>query len=532
MSEARKRFREIVRVLAHYGFGYVVDSKISKIDDSAVSLRKAFEELGTTFIKIGQILSTRPDIMPSSYIEELSKLQDNVYEEKYDDMINVFYQEFHLGLSECFSYFEKKPIASASVAQVYRARLKTGENVIVKIQRPGIKENITMDLSILSKIFSLTKIKFTDALINPKEALNEIKASAELELDFKNEAENIKKFYNFNKNVAFMGCPLVYEKFSSSRVLTMEVIEGIKIDDLLELKKENYDLDDLGRKLALGYFKQIFRDGFFHGDPHPGNLFVKGGKIYYIDFGIMGTLTPSFKEALNDMIMAVAYQNVNKLISVLMSIGIKKGYVDRNALYEDIDYLFASYLSTSLQNIKVSSLLQEIFDTAKRNNIRLPKDFTLLIRGLVIIEGVVVKIAPDIKILDIVVPFVKGNNKFGILEKISLDEMLISGYNFAKDASKLPTKFTELADSIMSGRAKVKLKLDNMEKYTNEINKMANRIVFSLIISSMIIGSSMILNSSIGPKIFGISIIGITGYIFAAIMGIWLLISILKSGKL
>lgn len=532
MSEARKRFREIVRVLAHYGFGYVVDSKISKIDDSAANLRKAFEELGTTFIKIGQILSTRPDIIPSSYIEELSKLQDNVYEEKYEDIVNVFYKEFNKDISESFSYFEKKPLASASIAQVHRARLKTGENVIVKIQRPDIKEKISLDISILYKIFSLTKVKFTDALIDPKEALDEIKASTELELDFKNEAENIKKFYNFNKDIAFLGSPLVFEKFSSCKVLTMEVINGIKVDDLPELKKGNYDLNDLGRKLALGYFKQIFQDGFFHGDPHPGNLFVNNGKIYYIDFGIMGTLSPSFKEALNEMIMAVAYQNVNKLISTLMSIGIKKGYVDRNTLYEDIDYLFASYLNTSLQNIKVSSLLQEVFDTAKRNNIRLPKDFTLLIRGLVIIEGVVVKIAPDIKILDIAIPFVKGKNTFGILEKIPFDEMLIRGYNFTKDASKLPTKFIELSDSIMSGRAKIKFKLDNMEKPLSEINKMVNRIVFSLIISSMIIGSSLILNSSIGPKIFDISIIGITGYIFAAIMGIWLLISILKSGKL
>lgn len=532
MSEAAKRFREIVRVLAYYGFGYVVNSKISKKEDSAVNLRKAFEELGTTFIKIGQILSTRPDIMPSSYIEELSKLQDNVYEEKYEDMISVFHQEFNKDISDCFSYFEKKPVASGSVAQVYRAGLKSGEDVIVKIQRPGIKDKIALDLSILNKILTLTKVKFTDTLIDPKEALDEIKASAELELNFKNEADNAKKFNNLNKCVAFMGCPKVFEELSSGRVLTMEIIKGIKVDDLPRLKKENYDLNDLGRKLALGYFKQIFEDGFFHGDPHPGNLFVNNGKIYYIDFGIMGIISGSLKEALNDMIMAVAYQNVNKLISILMSIGIKKGYVDRNTLYEDIDYLFASYLNTSLQNIQISSLLQEVFDAAKRNNIRLPKDFTLLIRGLVIIEGVVEMIAPDIKILDIAIPFVKGNNKFGILKKLPFDELLIRGYSFAADASKIPTKFIELADSIVSGRVKAKLKIDNIEKYICEINKMVNRLVFSMIISSMIIGSSFILNSNIGPKFFNISIIGITGYVFAAIMGIWLMISILKSGRL
>jgi ubiquinone biosynthesis protein len=215
-----------------------------------------------------------------------------------------------------------------------------------------------------------------------------------------------------------------------------------------------------------------------------------------------------------------------------MSICIKKGYVNRNKLYEDIDYLFESYLSTSLENIKISTMLQEVFDAAKRNNLRLPKDLTILMRGMVIIEGVVAKIPPEIKILDIAIPFVKSNCKTSLLNDLSFDEILTQTVNFAKAAQKIPSKIIEVSDGILNGRAKVQLQVNSLNKSVSEFNKMINRLVFALIISSMIIGSSLILNTNIGPKIYNISIIGITGYGIAACMGFWLLISIIRSGKL
>jgi len=312
----------------------------------------------------------------------------------------------------------------------------------------------------------------------------------------------------------------------------MENINGFKITDVKRLKNEGYDISDVGKKLALSFFKQIFNDGFFHGDPHPGNIFVNDGKICYLDFGIMGELSAGLKDSLNDVVTAIAYEDIDKLISVIMSIGIKKGYVNRNKLHEDIDYLFASYLSTSLQNIEISSLLQEIFETARRNNIRLPKDFTLLIRCLLIIEGVIAKIAPDIKILDIAIPYVKNHNKRYLLNKFDIDDLLIASTAFIDSSVKVPSKFNALADSIISGRAKVQLEHNNLEKSTNDLNRMVNRLIFAIIVSSMIMGSSLILNTNLGPKVYNISLIGISGYVIAALMGFWLIISILKSGKL
>lgn len=526
------RFREIVKVLGSYGFGYIVDSKFNKQNKLPENLRRAFEELGPTFIKIGQILSTRPDLLSPEYIVELSKLQDSVLPEKIETIQKVFFDEFSISTTECFEKFYEKPIASASISQVHKAILKDGREVIVKIQRPDIVEKMNLDISILVRIIKLTKAKFSDALIDPEEALHEILLITNLELDFNNEVKNINNFRKFSKDIAFLYVPYVVEDLCSTKVLTMEKVNGFKIDNMKKLMEFHYDLEDLGKKLALSYLKQVLQDGFFHGDPHPGNIFVYEGKICFIDFGIMGTLSNSLKLTLNDMISSVAFNDINKMISALLSIGIKKGYVDRNKLYEDLDYLLVNYLSVSLNNIQVSVLLSEIFDIAKQNNIRLPRDLTLLIRGLVILEGVIASIAPDIKIIDIAIPYVKANNKFSLLNHLDFDTLVMRSYSFIKDSSRLPSKLIELSDSVINGRAKLQLEHKNLNTPISELNKGINRLVFALIISSMIIGSSTILNSNIGPKLHNISIIGITGFLTAALMGFWLLLSIIKSGKL
>ena len=527
-----KRFREIIKVLGSYGFGSIIDYKFNKQNKLPVNLRKAFEELGPTFIKIGQILSTRPDLLSSEYIIELSKLQDSVIPEDIETIKKIFFDEFLISTTDCFEKFYEKPLASASISQVHKATLKDGRDVVVKVQRPDIAEKMKLDISILTRIVKFAKAKFSEALIDPEEALHEILLTTELELDFKNEVQNMNTFKNFNKDVAFLYVPYVVQDLSSTKVITMERINGFKVDDMKKLLIGHYDLEDLGKKLALSYLKQVLQDGFFHGDPHPGNIFICEGKICFIDFGIMGKLSNSLKLTLNDMITAVAFSDINKMISSILSIGIKKGYVNRNKLYEDLNYLILNYLSVSLNNIQISVMLSEIFDIARQNNIRLPRDFILLIRALVILEGVIAIIAPDIKIIDIAVPYVKANNKFSLFTQIDFNTILIHSYSFMKDSFKLPSKIIELSDSLISGRAKLQLEHKNLSTPISELNKGINRLVFALIISSTIIGSSTLLNSNIGPKIYNISLIGITGFMTAAFMGFWLLISIIKSGKI
>ena len=527
-----QRFKEIMKVLAKYGFKFLRETKSSNKNKSPENLRKAFEELGPTFIKIGQILSSRPDILPSSYIKELSKLQDDVLPEKYEDIDIVFFNEFNKNIDECFLYFERNPIASGSIAQVHNATLKSGEKVIVKVQRPDIKQKMETDISILYKIMKLTKNKFKDALIDPEEALKELLSSTRKELDFNLEADNMIRFKELNKNVKFCYVPYIIKDLCGSKVLTMEKVYGFKINNIEKLEEENYDLQDLGKKLALCFFKQVFTDGFFHADPHPGNLLIKDNKICFIDFGIMGTISPRLRLLLNDAIMSIAYKDTDKLVSVIMSIGIKKELTDRNKLYEDVELFLSNYLFTSLKNIKISVLITEIFKCAKNNNITLPRDLILLVKSLIIVEGLVAEIAPDIEILDIAVPFVKNNNEFYFLKNFDLENILIDSCNFTKNFFKLPMKTVELIDSILNGRAKIQLKFNKIDDSFNQLNKMVNRLSISLILCAMIISSSLILNPNIGPKIHAVPLLHVINFLFFIVIGITLIISIIKSGKL
>lgn len=532
MGKTIQRFNEIIKVLTKHGFGYIINTKIKKDNSAPRNLREACEELGPTFIKIGQIASTRPDILPEEYINELSKLQDNVKTEAFEDINSVFFNEFHKNIDDVFFKFNKIPLASGSISQVHEAVLDNGKKVIVKIQRPFIKEKMKLDFSILSKILSLTKVTFLDSLIDPREALLELQKATKIELNFSIERNSIKKFKKLNSDVKCIYVPYVIDELSGETIITMENVCGIKINDYKTLKQNNYDLNDIVKKLALSYFKQVFTDGFFHADPHPGNIIIRDGKICFIDFGIMGELDTDLKESLNDMLLAIAYNDINKMISVAFSIGIKKGHIDRNKLYEDIDYIFASYVNTSLQNIKISVMLQEIFDACKNNNIQLPKTLTLLIRSMIIIEGVISDISPNIKIIDIAIPFVKNNNKYNFIKSLDLDNLLIDSYKFLDSIKKIPNKTLDVMDAILTGRAKLRFAVKGLDTSLFEINKMINRIVFALIISSMIIGSSLILTSNIGPKLDNMSIIGLFGFFLAAIMGFWLVISMLHSGSM
>ncbi|WP_368489374.1 ABC1 kinase family protein [Clostridium sp. BJN0013] len=531
-KKSSKRFKEILKVLTKYGFKFLIDTKNSRNKKSPENLRKAFETLGPTFIKIGQILSSRPDILPLKYIEELSKLQDEVLPEKYEHIDKVFFNEFNKNIKDCFLYFEETPLASGSIAQVHNATLKDGRKVIVKIQRPGIKEKMETDISLLYKIIKLSRNKFKNVLIDPEEALDELLFSTKRELNFKLECENMIKFKELNKNINFCYTPYVVKELSGIKVLTMEKIHGFKINDMAKLKKKNYDLQDLGEKLALFFFKQVFTDGFFHGDPHAGNLMILNTKICFIDFGIMGIISPELKLLLNQIIIAIVQKDTDMLVSSIISLGVKKELIDRNKLYEDIEMFLVNYLSTSLKNIKISVLMTEIFKCAKNNKIVLPKNLILLVKSLIIIEGLITEISPEINILDIAIPFLKQNNKFYYFEGINLEDILINSYNFTKNFSKLPMKTVELIDGILNGRAKIQLKFNKIDDSINQLNRMVNRLSISLIVCSMIISSSLILNLNIGPKIYNIPLIGIIDFMLFIFIGITLIISILKSGKL
>lgn len=526
-----ERLNEIVKVFALYGFGIIVDTKLKENEKSAENLRKACEALGPTFIKIGQILSTRRDILPKEYTVELTKLQDSVNEESYSKMEKVFETSLDKKIGDCFLFFNKKPIAAASIAQVYNGILKDGREVVVKIQRPDIYEKMKFDISILKRILRLTKLKAMINIVDFYDVIDEMEKTIDNELNFKIEGQNIKKFKKYNKETAVLYVPQLIEELWSDRVLTLEKINGFKINDRKLLMKEGYNNKDVTEKLALCYCKQVFDDGFFHGDPHPGNILISKSKICFIDFGIMGEIDENIREALNKAIFAIATNDKEKLMDFILTVGVKKGKINKGILYEDISYLFDSYVTRSLKNIKISDFFEEIIEITKKHNIQIPRELVGLFRSLVILEGVLEEVDPHINILSVINYYISSTGKFKIINEFKTKDFVVSSYALIRDISRIPSKINEVLNSVYNGRGKVNFNIVDLDKIITALNKMVNRITSGFIISSLLIASSLLIRDSAGPLFYGLSLIGLIGYLISSIFSIILLGMMIKNGN-
>lgn len=527
----RDRFREIVGVLTAYGFGHIYNTKIrtQKKELDPKNLRKAFEELGPSFIKIGQIISTRRDILPKEYIDELSKLQDAAPPFPFEDVRRIFREEFNQELEDVFESVARKPIASASIAQVHRGRLLNGKEVVLKVQRPGIEESFLRDIDLFIRIVSKAENMLKEIVVDPVAAFKEIRETTKVELDFRNEVHYMLKFKELNADIACVGAPAVFTELSSKRVIVQEYIEGLKVTHTEALLDAGYDLDDIGQKLLLSYLSQVFHDGFFHGDPHPGNLIIKEGKIYYIDFGIMGELSKPNKEVLNQLLKAIVLKDINLLIHLILQMGIQKGRVDRNELYEDLSYLFDTYFSTNLSNIRIASVLTDMFEMTSRHNLAMPSDLITLVKSMTILEGVITDLSPEANLIQITKSYLKTSGTFSARDLLDTEEALLRTYQFVSHSAKLPSQLSTFLDDLINGRSKFTIDLAGMDEKWIGINKMVNRLVFALIVSALIIASAFVVIATKGTQL---SIIGVAGFLAAGFLGLWLLISIIRSGNL
>ncbi|MBP1919634.1 ABC1 kinase family protein [Youngiibacter multivorans] len=529
-----KRFREIVRVLGAYGFGHVINTKFraERVKKDPENLRLVFEELGPTFIKIGQILSTRPDILPPEYITELSKLQDSAPSFSFDTVQEIIEADLNKDIDQLFISIDKDPVACASVAQVHNAVLVDGTPVIVKVQRPDIENKLLEDMDILIGIVKKAPDTLKDVLLDPVEALEEIKETTKIELDFRNEVSFMIRFMHDNKDIACISVPKPIDGMSTKRVSVQERIEGIKISSKEALIKEGYEPNEIGRKLILSFLYQVFNNGFFHGDPHPGNLIISGRKIYYIDFGIMGVLDSSSRRAFNDLLRSLVSEDITQIVNLILILGIQKGPVDRNRLHDDIEKIVHNYAHSSLRNFQVSYLFKDLFEAARKNNLKLPREFTILLKSLLILEGVLSDLSPDISIMEIASAYIKDMTSEKLVPDISLDLLMIKGMNFMVDSVGIPSQVSTILDNYISGRGKVRVDITNLDEKWVDFNKMVNRMVFALITAAIIIASALIIRVGADSAVRGVSIVGILGFFLAGLLGLWLLISILKSGNI
>ncbi len=546
-----QRLTQISNVFVKHGFGYLaVQLRLGKIlplrrrfgaagkEPQPVTIperiRLAFEELGPTFIKLGQILSSRPDLVPPPFVEEFKRLQDNVPPFPFGQVKETVERELGALIEANFSSFSEIPDAAASIAQVHRAILPDGEAVIVKVQRPQIANTIEEDMLLLKGLAQLLDRHVTEVRpYNPIGIVSEFSRSIQRELDFTIEAMNLERFQQNFKGVPSVVIPQVFWKLSTPRLLTLERLDGIPIDEVEHIQQKGYDTRKLARTLVDTYLLQIFEHGLFHADPHPGNILVlEGGKVGLLDFGIVGRIRPEMMEVNASIFLALVNRDYSRLAEEILKLGQVTDESQIQAFREDlIDWIEPRY-GRDLAHIGVGGVVSEAIQIAHRYHIRLPSDLVLLAKTIGEIEAISRLLDPHLTLLEILKPHAEKFMRRKKSPQNILSRILSSGEEYRELAEELPSQVRQALRKLLHGQLRVEFSHVGLEHLSREMDRSSNRISFSLIISAIIVGSSLIINLGRGPLIYGFSALGIIGFFIAGLLGLWLAIAILRSGRL
>ncbi len=540
------RYRKVIQTFVKYGFEDLVaerslrnffktnrPSRQHQQRTRPERVRLLLEELGPTYVKLGQLLSNRRDILPPDWIIELERLQDEVPPLPYSEVEEVIQQELSGNENQYFRKIDKEPLASASIAQVHRAELYNGDKVVLKIQRPGIRKTILEDFKIIRDVAGLLVRNFKELEnYQPFRLIDSFEEAILEELNFKREAININRFRENFKDEQRLYLPKVYQKLSTLRVVCMEEIHGTKISDIDELRDRHGDkFNELATVGTDLYFKQIFNHGFFHADPHPGNLYVlDDGRICFLDFGIMGTLLPEEQDDLAQLMIHMVRKNINRVSHTLQKMAISSNIPNERAFERDLHEMLEMFSTVSLSDFPLSERIQRFRNILVENTIELSGNYYLLMRAMVILEGVAEHLQPDY-------------NAFNNLKRYS-KELLLKRYNPKQIASRswemledgalffsdLPSDAKSIINKMKEGRFQMEFKHQNLEGLYKTFDIVSNRISVAILIAALIIGSSLIVLANIPPYVFdNVPIIGFIGFAISGLLGLWLVISILRS---
>ena len=549
-----RRYRTILGVLIKYGFGHFVEQlnidyylelgkRIVTLDkipkdlerlSQAQRLRLAMEELGPTFIKLGQLLSTRPDVLGSAYIHEFSKLQDKVPGFSFEEVNAQIQRELGYPAEELFAEFSTTPLAAASIAQVHRGKLRSGEEVVFKVRRPGIVKIVETDIDVLMGLAYLIEQHIpTVALYDPVGLVKEFRRSIMRELNFTREGRTVDRFaVNFAESETVY-TPKIFWDYTGDIVLTMEYVDGIKISALEELTAQGYDLKVIASRGADAFLKQVLDFGLFHADPHPGNVFILPDQVIcMLDYGMVGRLGQDLKDQLIDLLQALLNRDVDKIISQLLYSGELTDDSDIKNLRRDLHDFIEDYYDIVLQDIKVGKLLSEFIEILTHHRIHFPADFMVLAKALVIMEGVGRQLDPEFNMINHMRPYV---NKL-VFERFSPKNIseqagrIVQAYSSL--AKNLPQDIKEFVNRLNRNQFKIDLEHRGLEKLVTDLDRSSNRVSFAVVIGSLIVGSSLVMQIDKGPMILGFPLLGLLGYSIAGFLGLWLAIGILRSGRL
>ena len=508
MSNAKSgsRLKEITAVLRKH--------EITK-GMTPVKLRLILEDLGPTFIKIGQIMSLHSDVLPKKYCDELMKLRSDVPPMPFSEVEEVIEESYGCPWKEVFSDIEKTTLGSASIAQVHRATLKSGEKVVIKVQRKGIYDTMARDIGLLHKAVKLVPPISIKETVDFSMVLDELWVVTQEEMNFLTEAANMEEFARRNKDIAFVRTPILYKEHTTHHVLVMEYIDGYSIDDKISLQENGYDLHEIGTKLVDNYIKQVMEDGFFHADPHPGNLRIRGGKIVWLDMGMMGRLTPRDKSLIAKAVKAIARGNNSELVDVILALGIFHGKPNRIRLYTDIEGLMTRYGTLDIGSIDIAALLTELIEIMSANELAMPAQLTLLARGMTTIEGVIADLSPQVNIVEVA----SGRISASFWENVNWKEELKNEgsqlYRSINRAMDIPVLMADLLQSYRNNETRIKLDLHATEDLSQMLEKLVSKMVMGLVIAALLLASSILCTTQMQPHLFGIPALGFLGYIMA-----------------
>lgn len=557
-KDKRTRLLRIVRIVRNYN---MIHNFVHQTHPA--EFRQALEELGPTFIKAGQLLSTRPDLISPEYIQELRKLQDNVQVDDFQTVAETFKKQTGKSIDETFKSFEKKPFASASVGQTHYAVLKDGTKVVVKIQHPGVEELVRTDLALFRKALSISKFVPDFEVINVKETLDEIRTALLNEINTQVEIQNGIQFYKLNNNDGIIRVPKVYQNYSTSKVLVNEAMSGKSIKYLIQqtadpqtkeaqelIKTKKY----VAKALVQNFIKQVFVDNFFHADPHPGNILFhrlnyreevndpnniqkthhynqKLGKneiqvtteeslppyrVVYLDFGMMGKLTPQLIDGIAAIILALNTKNPRKIGEAVLNVCNRTGKVDEENFYEELGSFITPYLKLGIGEIDFATILYQVITLCHENNLQIRPEVTLLFKAFGTLEGIVAQLDPELSLMDIARPFGMKYLKHKFNLRNAAEDLAWQTLQTTKELPTVPQKINQLLDLLNSNQARLTLKLKDQNRILYRIDQIVNRIMITIVLAAVILGSSMLVQGSHGETLA--YDLGVTGFIVSLIV--------------
>jgi len=544
-----KRIRDVIRIMGKYGFEEVVaNTSLTKLIPKSrriawkrydrpvldysrwERIRMCFEELGATFVKLAQVLSDRPDILPEPLIKEFQKLQSQVKPFEYEKAVKIIESETGRRLEDIFESIDETPIGSASIGQVYKAKLRTGEDVVVKVQRPGVKELVNTDLRILTEVAKKGEAYFEKhGVTNILDIVNAFRKTMEKEMDYNHEARSIEQFRLYYKKNKDFYVPKAYKQHTTEKVMVIEYAEGCKITDIKQLKDWKINPDKLAERGMHIYLSQIFEHGFFHADPHPGNIIIKkSGVICLIDFGMVGKLVKRDKYAIAGIFIGMAQQNAEKMANNLKKLSYKHEISDPRIFENDVNEIIEDFASLDVSEGSMADLVPRLQKLVYDYKMQLPGSIFLILRALAILEGIGKKVSPGMNIYDHLKPYgVKILKEQYSVENIA-DEIFHRMTQMNSFIRSFPYEVNEILKNVREGKLKIEVEDWETKKLTKKIDLAANRLVLAFLISSLLIGSAIIIDGNPTGEIPNLSILGL---ILSLILSIPLIIAGIKKDK-